>query len=314
MNEVQQAILKTLCYSDVYDYPLTFQQLHAYLISKKTISIKSLKNSLGSLPFIKKNGKFLYLKGRSEIVILRKRREQESILKIYEAKRIAKVLGFIPSIQFIGLSGSVAMKNCEKHHDIDLFIVTKANTLWISRFFVMSILFFMQKKRRPYDTRTENKICANMFVTTDSVRMPISKRSLYTAHEVVQVMPLINKNSTYEYFLSENKWVMNFLANWRTLHVTNFRKNNLKLLEPIDTLYFLLQRFYMRRKVTTEFVKKDAAFFHPVNYKKITNDLYKTKYRHYQNLWPTGQKNAQKKHFKLASKNNYLASIFTPGS
>lgn len=294
MNEVQQAILKTLCYSDVYDYPLTFQQLHAFLVSKKSVSKKSLKTSLESLSFIKKNGRFLYLKGRSNIVQMRKRREKESILKIGEAGKIAQILSVIPSVQMIGLSGSVAMKNCEKDHDIDLFIVTTAHTLWISRFFVMSVLFFLKKRRRPYDTRTENKICANMFVTTDSVRMPISKRSLYTAHEVIQVMPLVNKNHTYEYFLSENIWVTNFLGNCKVAQVTSFSQNNVRFLSIIDTLYFLLQRFYMRRKITTEFVKKDAAFFHPVNYKKITNDLYKTKYRHYQNLLPTGQKMSKK--------------------
>jgi hypothetical protein len=284
------------------------------LITKKRIDKKSLQKALKSFSFVKQNGVYFYLKGRSSIVSLRKKREYESRFKIQEALKIAKIISFIPFVQFIGLSGSVAMKNCDFHHDIDFFIVTKSHTLWISRFIILSILILMQKKRKPYDIRTQNKICMNMFVTIDSMKMPMSKRNLYTAHEVVQVKPLINKNNTYESFLFENRWVHNYLANISIPPVGFSHAKTTIIVRGLDTLYFFLQAVYMKRKKTTEYVKKDAAFFHPGDYKNQTLDSYKTKYRHYQNSIATIPQKARKKAFSLASKKDYLASKFTPGS
>ena len=46
---MKKAILRTLAYADIFDYPLTFKQLHRFLINPQPISQTSLKKFLKTL-------------------------------------------------------------------------------------------------------------------------------------------------------------------------------------------------------------------------------------------------------------------------
>ena len=56
-------------------------------------------------------------------------------------------------------------------------------------------------------------------------------RNIYTAHEIAQIVPLINKDKTYEKFLSHNRWILDFWPNAvkiRKLQVPNVTKRNFR--------------------------------------------------------------------------------------
>ena len=93
----------------------------------------------------------------------------------------------------VGVTGGLAMENAKIDDDIDLYCVTDNGTLWITRLLVTIFVSLMGVRRTPRAKNMKDTFCLNMFTTTDSMRIPKDERDLFSAHEVVQMVPLWEK-------------------------------------------------------------------------------------------------------------------------
>lgn len=290
---IEESVIRTLAYFDIFDYPLTFSEIKKYCETTFKITDDTLKDIIYSIPIIQESYSFFYFLGRSEIVAKRIERGDISIAKFGKAKVIAKILSKIPTIEFIGVSGSLSMNNSSPNDDIDLFFITSKNTMWTTRFLVNLTLILLNQKRAKHEKSVKDKICPNMFVERGKLTLPKKRANLYLAHEVVQLKALFDKNNAHSAFLSENKWVHKFLPNIEVPILEKKRKTRSSvfnfLLFPIEALFFSLQKFYMRRIVTSEIVLNKLAMFHPVNKEKIILDLYNLKSDKYLSLFEDNQ-------------------------
>lgn len=305
-NKIAQSIIKTLCYSDIFEYPLTSSEILKYYLGTK-VSKKEFKKRLDSLVLknlIEKKGKFYFLIGRSKICLTRKNREKESATKWLRAKRFAKILSRIPSIKMIGVSGSLSMNNADLRDDIDLFFITSENLLWISRFMVNLVLIAYAVKRKTSDSFGIDRICPNMFITPNYK----IDRNLFSAHEVAQLKVLINKNQTYEKFIASNAWIKKYMPNAIGVDLKPFASSNSsnKILSFLDWPFYSFQLLYMKKKVTTEKISQDAVLFHPKNKTNFVKILHRKKYQNY-------IKFAKLKVSKTTQNRPILASVNTPG-
>ena len=286
---IEESVIRTLAYFDIFDYPLTFSEIKKYCETAIKITDDTLKDIIYSIPIIQESDSFFYFLGRSEIVAKRIERNDISISKIGKAKVIAKILSKIPTIEFIGVSGSLSMNNSLHSDDIDLFFITRKNTMWTTRFFVNLTLILLGQQRAKHEKSAKDKICPNMFIEKGKLTLPKKRVSLYLAHEVVQLKTLFDKNNTHSEFLSENKWIHKFLPN---IELPVFKKKreaknsvfNFPLF-PVEALFFSLQKLYMRNVVTSEIILSKLAMFHPVNKEKIILDLYDLKSDKYSSLF-----------------------------
>lgn len=275
-----QALYKTLLYSDVFDYPLTGEQLFQ-LVDRK-VDAKDFFQTIKQLPHVI-SGRTLYyfLPKREKIVLLRQEKEKISIKKMQIVRKIASLLSLIPTIQYIGVSGSLALMQADKKSDSDLFFITKKNTVWMTRFFVYCFIFFLGKKRgKKY---VEKAICANMFLDESALQFPKEKRNLYVAHEIVQLVSLINKNNTYNRFLLANTWVKKYFPNKKFPKKIKQEKTiSFSFLTiPLEFVFRLGQLFYMRQKKTREVTDASRIAFHPIDYEKIILHEYEKRKRKY---------------------------------
>ena len=140
-------IIKTLSYFDIFDYPLTFQELKKYLCCKLDLGDDEFLEIIYSIPTIQESNGLFYFLGRKDIVEKREERGQISITKHAKARVIAKILTLVPTVEYIGISGSLSMNNASISDDIDFFIVTKKNSLWITRLVVNVLLLLVRQKR-----------------------------------------------------------------------------------------------------------------------------------------------------------------------
>ncbi len=209
----KKAILRTLAYADVFDYPLTAQEIYRFLIAKKRIDNSSLKQDLKKLPQVSQKKGFYHLKNREKTVSLRKKREQWSRKKLKIAKRVANWLKLIPTIKMVAVTGALAMNNSNEGDDIDLFFITSANRLWLSRGLIVTFLRLTGYYRRP--KKIKNKICPNMLLDERHLKIPKKEQDLFSAHEVCQLKLLWDRDKTYQRFIKENQWVNHFLPNWK---------------------------------------------------------------------------------------------------
>lgn len=290
-SEIERSILKTLAYSDIFNYPLTEDEIWSFLINNKIIDKNLIGNYLSS--HVKyKNSKTVFNKGfycfkkNKNIVNGRIKREKESNKKLIIAKKIISILSFIPTIQLIGISGALSMNNCDKDDDIDLFVITNKNSLWITRFFLLLILQFLNKRRKRFDNKTKDKICLNLLIDESRIAFKKERHDLYTAHEIVQMIPIFEKNNMYEKFIKSNIWVKKFLAN-----SIKYRANKNYMQKNTETVFSVVlcfifricalerlakhfQHWYMKNHITSETVSDHILAFHPIDQREKTLSLY----------------------------------------
>lgn len=214
MNKIQTAILRTLAYADVFAYPLTLEELHRFLISQRTGS-QSLKKILKTSKGVSLKGNYLFLKNKEKNICLRGKRKKWSRGKWLLARKVASWLRLIPWIKMVAVTGNLAMDNAEQNDDIDLLIITAKKRLWLTRLLTNFSVEIIASRRRPGDKEVKDKICLNMFLDENHLKLPIREQNLFTAHEICQLKPIWARNQLYQKFIQENLWCQKFLPNWK---------------------------------------------------------------------------------------------------
>lgn len=275
MITLRESTIATVSYADVFDYPLTEEELKKWLV--KGLPAGKAGAKLKTMKEIKNADGYFFLKGRKRIVSLRKIRCLWARGKMRWAQRAAGLLTIIPTVKLVGVTGALAVENAHKDDDIDFYIVAAAGTLWATRFFATTLLALFDLRRKPGDTSFRNKICLNMYVDENHLAVRSKERDLFTAHEVLQMKPLWERNHTYAKFLGANTWVKKFLPNaWRLktqdvrLKTQEKTSSRFSLLTScfIEPLLRTLQLWYMQRHRSTEVVTDTLIRFHPADARK----------------------------------------------
>ncbi|MBI2613700.1 MAG: hypothetical protein HYW62_02925 [Candidatus Levybacteria bacterium] len=306
----KSVILETLIYSDIFDFPLTKDEIGKFLTGK--MDKKSFEKELEDSKQIRFKNNFYYLLGREKIVEKRIERKKESQQKLITAKTISRILSLVPTVLFIGISGSLALENSDEKDDIDLFVITSGNTLWITRLILVISLILMGQYRgrgNPPAGGESNKICLNMLIDEtaldfskrpSSAKASAGKQNLYTAHEIIQLKLVFDRNNTFNKFLNANKWIDLFLPNARKRiknphnafasrgrHESEI-KNKKGPLFIIHYSLFILEKFskflqllYMKRHRTKETISDHMLAFHPFEYKDHVLKEYNRRLRRY---------------------------------
>lgn len=270
MNNISNAILATLAYHDIFDYPLTAGEISNYLIAKKAKKslVERELTKLVKSQKIGENRSFYFFKNRQKIVRLRFQRQGYSKSKLKRAQFFANILKLIPTVKLVAISGALAMDNSHQNDDIDLVIICSPNTLWITRF--LANLILSPFKRYPKSNLISDRACLNIFI--DQSDLAIRPQNLYPAHEICQMKPLWDRDGTYSRFIEANRWGTKFLPNWRPsikYQVSGIKGKDSSLITHHSSLVenFLksFQLWYMRPKITTEKIGKTQLFFHPAN-------------------------------------------------
>ena len=98
-------------------------------------------------------------------------------------------------------------------------------------------------------------------------------RNVYSAHEIGQILPLINRDKTYEKFLQKNAWILKFWPNSVKIGVSKSHTSERKVkFNFFEKIAFLLQRQYMNSKMTREVVTPTRALFHPQDWGRVILD------------------------------------------
>lgn len=283
------SILKTLVYADIFDSPLSLNEIWKFLIHNKRVELSFVEKTLKKPnKNITSEKTFYCLKNRTSIINKRVNSHKYNKEKIKIAQKICSYLFKLPTVMLIGISGGVAMFNAEKYDDIDLFIITRKNTLWLTRLLLLLMLDFLSVRRKRLDTKVVNKICLNMLIDESALKFKKEKQNIYIAHEIVQLLPLYQREDAHRKFLLSNKWIGKFLPN--TFPDTGYQipdtggKNLLLitcLLLPFEFIARSLQLWYMRRHKSTEYISNNVLAFHPNDYTNVVIKLYKERLKKY---------------------------------
>ena len=279
MDNNQKLIIKTLLYSDIFDFPLLENEVWNYLISEGKVDKEPFDKELkkiNSVVFRKNN--YLFTTDRESIVKKRLKRIKESKIKLEYARKIIRKLFSVSTVMFIGISGNLSMLNSEKKDDIDIFVIVKKNKIWITRFFLIAMLKFMGVYRKRGEKVVSNKFCLNMLVDETSLKLSSNFQNLYTAHEVSQLMPIRERGGIYKKFIESNSWTTDFLPNIKEEidkrevghHTDRLFEKLFSVVLLIPFLEFFARAFqlhFINKNITSETVSNNFLAFHPRDYK-----------------------------------------------
>ena len=246
----------SIVYHDIFDYPLTLTEL----IKWEAGVPLAPEVAIGS-----KNG-FFFIASKEGQVLKRLMRKRVSARKFEIARRAGSLLGIIPWIKLVGITGALAMENADDAADIDLLIVTRRGTLWLSRLLALFMLLAVGFPIRRFGQKEQkDKLCLNMWLDESELSWPAKDRNPYTAHEIAQIVPLVNKRKTFESLIFANRWLKRF---WPNAVVINTKakpktKKPNAVIELLEALAYLAQLKYMNSKITREVVTPTRAIFHP---------------------------------------------------
>jgi len=207
LPRVDSAVLEALAYADVYDWPLTAEEVHRFLPvaadGADVVTALGVMVTAGELACV--DGLHV-LRGREWLVARRRARAAESERIWAELLRRARLLARIPWIRLVAVSGSLAVSAARTGDDIDLFVVTDDGRLWLSRALTIAV------GRLPLRGRAMplSVLCPNYLLSSSS--LTLGERDVYTAHELAQLVPLFGAE-TYRELLACNAWYRDFLPN-----------------------------------------------------------------------------------------------------
>lgn len=282
-DRIKKNIIKTLIYSDIFEYPLRKEEIIQWFNQKSSPALSSYLDKVNGVVFQRNN--LFFLEKRAHLVDIRKKREQQAQYKFNKAREATKLLARIPTVEFIGVSGSLAMGNTDTTDDIDLIIITKRNSLWLTRLICVLMLEILRIRRSPKAKNVKDKICLNMFIDEKNLKIPKSEQNFYTSHEVCQMRVLFDRNKMYERFIEQNKWVRKYLPN--ALKMGKGEEERVKQkprilfpipfpLYPIEWLAKFIQLTYMklRGRLSKAVIEDGRLLFYPKNYHKEVLNKY----------------------------------------
>lgn len=221
-NELLEAVVTTVARFDIFNYPLTDFEIWQYMPLR--CSFEEVRVCLNKQTILEHTKSFYYLPSRQEIVTTRQTRYRDADRKIKKARRLITLITWIPWIRFVALANVIGAHNLKKAADLDLFIVTKKNRLWISKFLASAILAVL--RLRPTASASQDRLCLSFLIDETALDLSnclYNKNDWYFAYWLAGLLPLFGSRFIYEKLFTANQWIQNMLPNWQTAN-TLFHK------------------------------------------------------------------------------------------
>lgn len=276
MTRLAQSIYKTLVFFDAQDMPLTLAEISSYLVADPEISqmptFRQIEKTilLELTSRVNSNHGFYFLSGREFLIPGRQKKYRTSLQNFRKAKKYLSFLRFFPYLRAVAISGSEALLNSSDSSDIDLFVLTKKNRIWLTRLLVSA--YFQILGERRYSNRIRGRFCLNHYVCEGQILR--ADQNLYTAVEYASLVPVLGRGAL-EKFWRENGWIRDFLAEpqyWPTNTFFGFQFSRLQkvfefLLDfTLGPILNSLSGLYQKRRIKMQeyILVSDAELsFHP---------------------------------------------------
>lgn len=245
MSPLDTAILRTLAYFDIFDYPLTADQVWRWVFTvsgqKEVYTFDNARAALESMARehrIEFVDSYYCLPGRASIVQIRSQRWKFGQKKWKRVLSAARYLELVPFVRMVAVVNTLAIDNAREESDMDLLIITKPGRIWMTRLMVTGIVSLLGYRR--HGTKITNRICLSFYATTESMnfgQLRLQPEDPHFTFWTSQAVPLINDRGTYEKFQTENSWVTENLPNaWQWSWQQRALKPN-KGLQSIKTFF-----------------------------------------------------------------------------
>lgn len=205
LNKEQYSVYRCMCYFDIFSHPLKAEEIGEFIdvkVNKNTIRtiLEDLIN-LGLVFAFK--GHYSLTQENEGRIKKRYNSEKRFFLRQKTIKRFASLIARFPYVEAVCISGSCSKGLLEEKGDVDYFVITSPQKLWLCRTLLIAFkkIFLLNSKKY---------FCLNYFVDSNTLEIP--DRNIFVANEIKTLIPVSNK-PLFEKFLKANEWADAFLPN-----------------------------------------------------------------------------------------------------
>lgn len=208
----------------MFNYPLTRVEIFLFLQQKYTpAEFETALRYIVANRSVYNFDNYYTLKNDPSLIKRRKEGNSKAAELIKIAHKVSELLILFPYVRGIAISGSLSKNYADEDSDIDLFIITAKNRLWIARTLMHGF------KKLTFLFNKQHYFCMNYYV--DEAQLQIQEKNIYTAIEVATLMPL-QGDTVFEQFYADNSWTKMYLPNnyLRLSSAKPFKQSRLKQL------------------------------------------------------------------------------------
>ena len=204
-RDQELAVLRSVIYASLFDYPLTLAQLETSLIGVKAdaaqIAAWWRSSDLLQAAIECRDG-FYFPAGRCDLVRTRSRREALSRTLLERDRRIVSLVSRMPFVRMVALSGSLAHLNAEGAADLDLFVVTAPDRVWSVTVATLLIAKLLGWRKR---------VCMNYVISERTMR--VEEQDLFSANQIIHLRPVFG-DDVFARFVEANDFVRDCYPNF----------------------------------------------------------------------------------------------------
>lgn len=282
-THVKESVQDILQYFSIFQFPLFVWEIHKYMNYACTKEeLKTVLDDLTSAGHVYCFDECYSTVNEADWAVKKKEGYQRALTRLKQAGKNARFIAKFPFVKMVAVSGSLSKYSSKPDGDIDYFIVTAKNRLWITR--TLLHLF----KKLTFLVGKQHDFCMNYFVDTSDLM--IEEQNKFTAIEITSLICKYG-HDVFTTFLKQNKWVEQFVPNaeLKTEDIipesvstpnTILDSLNIKLMNLTDRKWKAKwkRKGYDMSQYTLAFkTSVSVSKNHPKNYQKRVLDTYESK-------------------------------------
>lgn len=173
------------------------------------------------------------------------------ILYIEKANKYIWYIKWIPWLKMIGVWNSVSMNYSNEKSDIDLFIVTSENRMWLARLIITLVfqILWIRKNSKQHSW----KLCLSFFATTSWLNFQdfALKDDIYLYFWIIYFKPILDFDNTYHKFIETNSSWADFWKHKNMLNNNKYikyeEKTNYWNSKTLDCLNNLIKKIWIKK-------------------------------------------------------------------
>jgi hypothetical protein len=206
----EEAVVKTLAYFDIFNYPLTLPEIKTFLgVPVPPETLDAILNVLTERKIIFLLDGFYAVQNNPLLVCRRKLGNDRATVLLRKANRIGRFLYQFPFVKAVGVSGSLSKNFAPDKADIDFFIITSTGRLWIAR-----TLMHIYKKFT-FLTGRQHYHCMNYYM--DEEAYLLREQNIFTAIELKTLLPVCG-GAEFNALWAANEWANDWLPHCTYRH------------------------------------------------------------------------------------------------
>lgn len=218
-TDLEQSILRTLCWFAVFERPITGFEIWKWLIEPaRAYDLSEVYRVLEGSEWVKarvvEEGGHFRLGGKGGVgVETRSRNYLDAAKKFRKLRRASRYFRLFSSVRSVAAVNSIAWMNTNAQSDIDLFVVTKPKSIWSTRFWMVAPFIALRKRPGASD---QDPFCFSFFATSNALAMDhlrLKEGDHYFAFWLKSMVPMFDHDQYFEKLQNENTWADRMLPN-----------------------------------------------------------------------------------------------------